>query len=228
MKGIKLKLKQKPRAELNDSMLADLVAAGYPMVAGVDEVGRGCLAGPVTAGAVILPAGTQIPGARDSKLLSISKRRHLAARIKSLALAVGIGWASHQEVDQHGLTAAVRLSAQRALENLGHSFDAVLLDGNHNYLHAFCHSRAIIKADNLCLSVACASIVAKVARDNYMAQLHRLYPRYGFDRNAGYATSHHLAALNDGLSPVHRRRFRPVMRLDQLGLSENLERGYVD
>lgn len=202
---------------LNDDLLTEWRELGY-IVAGIDEVGRGCLAGPVVAAAVILPPGIKIPGARDSKLLSLAQREKLSAQIKQVALAVGIGWAHSFEVDQYGLTWAVAESGRRALKNLNAECNAVLLDGNHNYLKDHCLSRAVIKADNLCLSVACASIVAKVARDRYMKKLHDLYPQYGWNTNAGYATKKHLAAISFGLTPHHRRLFAPV---------KNLETGYV-
>lgn len=204
---------KKSTVNLNDDLLAEWRGLGY-VVAGVDEVGRGCLAGPVVAAAVILPAGVKIPGARDSKLLTPAQRKNLSKEIKQAALAIGIGWVRAEEVDEHGLTWAVTQSGRRALENLGVEYSAVLLDGNHNYLKDHCTSRAVIKADNLCLSVACASIVAKVARDRYMQTLHSLHPQYGWDTNAGYATKKHLAAIALGLTPYHRRLFAPVKALE--------------
>ncbi len=194
---------------LNDDLLAEWRELGH-IVAGVDEVGRGSLAGPVVAAAVILPAGIKIPGARDSKQLSDDQRQRLAVQIRRAAVSVGIGWAGADEVDSHGLSRAVRQSGLRALAQLG-EFDCVMLDGSHNYLDGIHLARAVVKADQTCLSVACASIIAKVARDNYMRRLHNLYPEFGFDRHVGYGTPQHLRAIEAGLSPLHRRSFSPVM-----------------
>lgn len=200
-----------------------LIKQGYKVVVGVDEVGRGSLAGPVTAAAVILSPDIKIRGANDSKLLSYKVRERLAKKIKASAVAVGIGWASHEEIDRFGLTWAVRRSGLRALEDLGMPYDAVLLDGKHNYLAEFCHAQTVVKGDQLCLNVACASIVAKVARDKYMQKIHALYPRYGWQTNVGYATEEHIEALKKEISPLHRRLFAPVARLNQLQLTEFYE-----
>ncbi|HSX47959.1 MAG TPA: ribonuclease HII [Candidatus Nanoarchaeia archaeon] len=198
---------------LNDKLIEAIRADGYDLVAGVDEVGRGCLAGPVTAAAVILPRGIRIAGARDSKLVPVKNRQELAGQIKRRALGVGVGWATSAEVDRYGLTWAVATSAKRALSQL-ERFHAVLLDGKHNYLKDHCHSRVEIKADDRCLSVACASIVAKVARDRYMNLQHKLHPQYGWDSNVGYGTRAHIKAMQQGLSPLHRRRFMPVASME--------------
>lgn len=201
-------MKKRLRA-LNDDLLTEWRELGQ-VAAGIDEVGRGSLAGPVAAAAVILPPGIKIAGVRDSKLLTLEQRENLAVKIKQVAVAVGVGWASAEEVDANGLTWAVTQSGQRALANLGCDYHAVLLDGQHNYLKDHCVSRAVIKADNLCLSVACASIVAKVARDRYMRRLHDLYPQFGWDTNVGYGTKLHMDALSQAISPYHRRLFSPV------------------
>ncbi len=190
---------------------------GYLIVAGVDEVGRGCLAGPVVAAAVILPPRTLINGVNDSKLLTSSKRRRLAVYIKRRALAVGVGWASPKQIDDQGLTWALRRAAEQALVDLGINFDALQLDGHHNYLGNKYFVQTIIKGDALCQNIAAASIIAKVARDNYMIAQHRLYPDYGFNRHVGYGTPEHLAALKLGLTPLHRRRFAPVAKLALAG-----------
>ncbi len=195
---------------------AELWAEGFSVIAGVDEVGRGCLAGPVVAAAVILPAEVKLRGVRDSKVLNLKQRQKLALDIKRQATAIGVGWASPSEVDARGLTWAVRASGLRALKSVG-GFDFVLLDGNHNYLTGHHQAKAIIKADGCCLSVAAASIIAKVARDNYMQLMHQLYPEFGFSTNVGYGTPEHLEALQLKLSPIHRRRFAPVAQVS-LGL----------
>jgi len=184
-------------------------------VAGVDEVGRGCWAGPVTAAAVILTPSVRLPGVHDSKLLTSSQRERVVTHIRRRAVAVGVGWASSAEIDQYGLSWAVATSGQRALANLGQGYDAVILDGNHNYLQAVCTARAIIRADQLSLSVAAASIIAKVARDRYMRRLDRCYPGYGFARHKGYGTAGHVSALDQGLSPQHRRLFKPIQVIQE-------------
>lgn len=188
---------------------SELWTAGFELVAGVDEVGRGALAGPVVAAAVILPRGAKIPGVRDSKLLSRLQRQQLSIRIKALGSQIGLGWSSPLEVDVYGLSWAVQQSGLRALVAL-EPVHAVLLDGNFNYLRNHYQTTTIIKGDNCCLNIAAASIVAKEARDRYMMRLHRLYPRYGFDTNVGYGTRRHLGGLKQGLSPLHRRSFAPV------------------
>jgi ribonuclease HII len=204
-----------------------LIKAGYPVVAGVDEVGRGCWAGPVVAAAVVLPARPRLAGVTDSKLLTHKRRVELARLIKRQALAVGIGWVSAGDVDEHGLTWAVRQSGLRALEAMAYAYDAVLLDGNHNYLREHCYAETIIKGDQLSYSIAAASVVAKVARDQYMERLDSLYPGYGFAANKGYGTPHHAAAVRTQLSPEHRRLFKPV-QLAAAGFLERLDFGRVD
>lgn len=195
---------------LTDSILEEFRSYPDEIVAGVDEVGRGCWAGPVVAAAVIMPPGASIPGARDSKLMSTKAREELAILIKQTAVAIGIGWASSREVDRYGLTPALASSGRRALKAAGHPRAAVILDGNHNYLKRYCRAKTVVKGDNLVLSVACASIVAKVARDRYMRFQHRLYPGYGFASNVGYGTSDHRKALVGGVCPIHRLSFKPV------------------
>lgn len=220
----------KPLRRLNDKLIEE-VFTGFEIVAGIDEVGRGSWAGPVTAAAVILPRRIYIAGVQDSKLLSPGERQRLGQIIKRRAVAIGLGWASSAEIDKFGLTWAVQQSGLRALTALGTEYHAVMLDGNHNYLRDHCPARAEIKADNRCLSVAAASIVAKVARDNFMRHQHRLYPHFGFDTNVGYGTAEHRRAVRSGLSPLHRRLFAPVMQaqttqaklafLERIGASED-------
>ncbi len=194
----------------NHQQTIRLTQLGYPVVAGIDEVGRGSLAGPVVAAAVILSPTQRLPGVRDSKLLRADQRVKLARQIKISAVAVGLGWASSADIDRRGLTAAVKSSGLMALADLNSSFDAVILDGNHNYLRDDYFSQAIIAADQTCLNVAAASIVAKVARDQYMRAMHRLYPQFNFHLNKGYGTPSHYRAIQIGLSPIHRRLFKPV------------------
>ncbi|MDB5178769.1 MAG: Ribonuclease [Patescibacteria group bacterium] len=188
------------------------VRAGRTVI-GIDEVGRGAWAGPVVAGAVILPPNLRLPGVRDSKLLSPAARERLSRDIRRQALAIGIGWVAPAEVDAHGLSWAVRESGLRALAGLGSSPDTiVILDGRHNYLQDTAHeSQAIVKADALIVPVAAASVVAKVARDRYMALLARRAPGYGFELHKGYGTRVHQAALATlGPSPHHRLSFAPL------------------
>jgi ribonuclease HII len=191
--------------------LRALIKAGYPAVAGIDEVGRGCWAGPVVAAAVILPPRLRLPGVTDSKLVPAGRRVELARLIKRHALAVGVGWVGSADLDAHGLTWAVQQSGLRALAGMTVPYDAVLLDGNHNYLRDHCYTQTVIKGDQLSLSIAAASIVAKVARDHYMTRLSYRYPNYGFEQHKGYGTPAHRRALMElGLTPHHRQSWTPL------------------
>ena len=182
---------------------------------GIDEVGRGCWAGPVVAGAVVLDK--PIAGLKDSKQLSKRQREKLAVEIKLWASAIGIGWVEPAEVDEIGLTAAVGLAMRRALEQISLTHDEIIIDGNFNFLSEDPRAKAIIKADNSVPAVSAASIVAKVARDNYMAQIAAQYPDYGFEKHVGYGTALHLERLKlHGVSDLHRRSFKPVQALLQL------------
>lgn len=179
---------------------------------GIDEVGRGCWAGPLVAGAVCL--GAPIPGLRDSKKLSKRQRERLAVIIHEEAYAVGLGWVWPGEVDELGLTAAVRLSMERAVSAAGRSYDEIIIDGNINYLDRLPYTRAIIKADDTVPAVSAASIVAKVARDAYMADAAAAYPGYGFERHVGYGTAEHIRALATlGVTEIHRKTYAPVKAL---------------
>ena len=181
------------------------------MVVGIDEVGRGAWAGPVVAAAVILPFGLQIDRLADSKLIKEWVRVELDRIIRAQAIAVGIGWVSPLEVDEHGLSWAVRQSGLRALATIETDYEAILLDGKHNYLADDVRSTVIIKGDALVTPIAAASVVAKVARDNYMAALARLSPAYGFEAHKGYGTALHRQALTmSGVSLHHRRTYRPL------------------
>lgn len=180
---------------------------------GIDEVGRGCWAGPVVAGAVIL--GEPIAGLRDSKKLTKLQREKLAAEIQVRARAVGLGWVEASELDQIGLTAAVGLAMQRALEQIAMDFEEIIVDGNLNYFPQDNRAKAVIKADDSVPAVSAASIVAKVARDSYMANVaHRKYPEYAFDKHVGYGTSLHQQMLKlYGVSELHRQSFRPIQAI---------------
>lgn len=182
---------------------------GIHRVAGVDEVGRGSLAGPVVAAAVILPVGMdpmKLEGVRDSKQLCPQQRARWAERIQRVALAVGIGSASAAEIDQINIRRATVLAIQRALAELG-EFEHILLDG-YPLPELGSQQTALVKGDQISLSIAAASIVAKVWRDTLMQAWDREYPGYGWRTNVGYGTQAHRRALQDlGLTPQHRRSF---------------------
>jgi len=202
------------RVNPSQNLLKKYWSKGYQFVVGVDEVGRGSLAGPVTVAAVLLPHKARLPGVRDSKQLTLNQREKLAVKIKKTAIAFSIGWASHEEIDQEGLTKALKLGAKRALKDLAvqHRIDFIILDGKHNYLPKKYLSQAIIRSDEFCLPVSCASIIAKVARDQYMRRQHILYPEFGFESNVGYGTAEHRAKIAEKHSPIHRRSFAPLKK----------------
>jgi ribonuclease HII len=164
------------------------------------------------AGAVALDTG--ITGLRDSKKLSKRQREALAPQITAQALAVGLGWVWPAEIDTHGLTWAVRTAMARALEDAAVAYDELIIDGNINYFPADPRARAIIRADDTVPSVSAASILAKVARDNYMTALGEQYAGYGFAKHVGYGTKQHLEALRLlGVSDIHRRSYKPIQAL---------------
>ena len=182
---------------------------GLQAVAGVDEVGRGPLAGPVVAAAVILRPGRPVEGARDSKRLTPKAREELSARILDEALAVGIGAGSAREVDRLNIAVATRLAMERALRALPRAPDHVVVDGLPVKGARWPHD-AVVGGDRRVHTVACASIVAKVCRDRLMRRLAAKYPRYRWEKNKGYGTPDHLRALSEwGPSPHHRLTFRP-------------------
>jgi ribonuclease HII len=184
---------------------------------GIDEVGRGCWAGPLVAGAVALvndngPTDSSIK-LRDSKKLSKKQRQTTALWIQENALEIGLGWVTPTEVDELGLTEAVRLAMSRALSAITVSYDAVIIDGNINYFPDNPKAQAIIKADDTVPSVSAASIMAKVARDAYMSNLGPKYAGYGFDTHVGYGTAEHVAAITTlGVSDIHRRSYKPIQQ----------------
>ncbi len=175
---------------------------------GIDEVGRGSWAGPVTVGAVVAP-DRHLKGVRDSKLLSPNDRDRCAITVRKWALAYGVGHASHDECDQLGMTEALRLAAQRALAEVaacGFVADRIVLDGKHDYLRLGAKVHTVVKGDTTVLSVAAASVIAKVTRDAIMAAESEHYPAYGFDSNRGYPAPVHRAALAAyGPCSIHRR-----------------------
>jgi len=196
----------------------DLWREGFSVVTGVDEAGRGAWAGPVAAAAVAFPPGLEpeaagIGGVADSKALSPATRESLYCKILSAALAFGIGFASPREIDRLGIVPATRLAMTRAIARMDPGPDFLLLD--------YIELRqipvpyiSVPRADSTFLSVAAASIVAKVARDRLMIRLESRFPGYSFARNKGYGTAEHRRALEEmGVSPVHRLRFEPMKRL---------------
>lgn len=180
------------------------------LVAGVDEAGRGPLAGPVVAAAVIFPPGVTIQGLRDSKQLTPARREILAPKIRERAAAFALGSAEVAEIDALNILRASLLAMSRAVAALAIAPSEVLVDGNH-LPELCCEARAVIGGDRLIPAVSAASILAKVARDSIMAELDRRYPQYGFARHKGYATEAHRQALKThGPCVVHRRSFAPV------------------
>lgn len=178
--------------------------------AGIDEVGRGCLAGPVVAAAVILPEGLLLPGLTDSKQLTPHHREVLDRQIRSCAVAVGVGSASVAEIDRLNILGATMLAMERAVEALSPRPEYLLVDGNRFRTHLDIPYETIVKGDATVGSIAAASIVAKVWRDRLMAHLAAEYPGYGWEHNAGYGTPEHLASIRRlGLTPHHRRSFAP-------------------
>ena len=206
---------------------------GITHVAGIDEVGRGAWAGPVVAAAVILPrvrrikdwsaqdALRDLENARDSKLLSPSQREKLFEPICAAALAYATGMASHEEIDMLGIVPATRLAMQRALQSLTIPLEALLVDAMK--LPAFAlPQKAIIHGDQLSLSIACASILAKVTRDRMMVELEAQFPGYAFARHKGYGTREHQAALERlGVSRIHRVSFAPIKNRTQINADEH-------
>lgn len=183
------------------------------IVAGVDEAGRGPLAGPVVAAAVILSQNGKLKGLRDSKTLSAAARCRLAAEIRSVCLAWALGEADSEEIDQLNILNASLLAMQRAVLSLNITPFQVLVDGNH-CPRLNCQVQAIVKGDALIPAISAASILAKVHRDETMTALDGDYPGYGFARHKGYATAEHLAALRRlGACAIHRRSFSPVQRI---------------
>ena len=183
------------------------------LIAGVDEVGRGPLAGPVIAAAVILNPEYPVEGLRDSKQLSKKRREYLAEIIKEHALAWALGRAEPEEIDRINILQASLVAMQRAVEGLAIKPDRVLVDGNHAPKLAY-PTEAIIKGDQKISSISAASILAKVVRDAEMTQLDQAFPGYGFAQHSGYPTKQHIAALSLlGICQHHRKSFRPVAEL---------------
>ena len=186
--------------EIEDSL-------GLHLICGVDEAGRGPLAGPVCAAAVILPEHLQIPGLNDSKKLTDKKRRELFPVIQEQAIAYGIGLASEQEIDEINILQATFLAMRRALEQLNARPEIALIDGNRETDFGL-PVKTVVKGDSLSANIAAASVLAKVTRDNIMVEMAEQYPEYGFEIHKGYGTKAHYEALRTyGPCPIHRKTF---------------------
>ena len=180
---------------------------GVQIICGVDEAGRGPLAGPVCAAAVILPANAVIPGLNDSKKLSDKKRRELYPIIKEKAIAYGIAFADHKEIDEINILQATYLAMERAISHLSVKPELALIDGNRAKDFGI-PVETVIHGDSLSASIAAASVLAKVTRDDYMLEMANTYPGYDFEIHKGYGTKAHYAALTKlGASPIHRMSF---------------------
>ena len=185
----------------------ELHAEGVGPICGVDEAGRGPLAGPVCAAAVILPPETELPGLNDSKKLSEKKREQLFPEIQQIALAWSVAFASVEEIEERNILGATMLAMNRAIAGLSLTPDLALIDGNRNK-EIEVPSRCVVHGDARCASIAAASILAKVSRDHLMLELAREYPQYGFEQHKGYGTRAHYAALREyGPCPAHRPSF---------------------
>ena len=185
----------------------ELHAEGIGLICGVDEAGRGPLAGPVCAAAVILPPETELAGLNDSKKISEKKREQLFPEIQRVALAWRVAFASVEEIEERNILGATMLAMNRAIAGLSLTPDLALIDGNRNK-EIEVPSRCVVHGDARCASIAAASILAKVSRDHLMLELAREYPQYGFEKHKGYGTRAHYAALREyGPCPAHRPSF---------------------
>ncbi len=190
-----------------------LIAQGYRLIAGIDEVGRGPLAGPVVAAAVILPLEERpswLSLVRDSKQLAPSQRESIFDRMMESGIAFGVGVVSHEVIDERGIAPATRLAMRHAIEKLSTRPDYLLID----YMRlpgVRIPQKGVVEGDSICVSIAAASIVAKVARDRMMVELDGQYPGYGLAQHKGYGTPEHMEALQKlGPCPIHRKTFEPV------------------
>lgn len=197
------------------------------MILGIDEVGRGPWAGPLVVGAVVL-GGAKIVGLTDSKKLSKKRREQLNVQILEQASGVGLGWVSAVELDEIGLSAALRLATRRAIEQINVTYHEIIIDGTANLLKGTTLEQYVTtmkKADLLVPSVSAASIVAKVARDNYMAEQADVYPGYGFKQHVGYGTAAHRAAIDKlGVTLLHRLSFAPLTKYSTLSVAPSIHK----
>lgn len=212
---------------------------GFKFVAGLDEVGRGPLAGPVVAAAVVLPRGFKHSDIKDSKMLTAEQRERLLPTIRESALCWGVGVVEVEEIDRINILQASFLAMIKAVRALWPVPDCLLIDGNRKIPAEFFQmnpvsqqlpfQRTIIKGDQLCVSIAAASILAKVARDTMMVELDKTYPEYGFAHHKGYSCLMHRKALRRlGPSPIHRRSFKPVRAMCTLDLETHLDLPFVN
>ncbi len=193
------------------SMESDLMASGFSSLCGIDEAGRGPLAGPVCAAAVMLPPGLVLPGLNDSKKLTEKKREALYDEIVSSALHYGIAFAAVEEIEELNILGATFLAMRRAYAQLGVTPDLALVDGNRDP-GLDVPTRCVVKGDATCADIAAASILAKVTRDRYMLEMAERYPMYGFEKHKGYGTAAHYAALREyGPCQIHRPSFLKKM-----------------
>lgn len=194
------------------------------MILGIDEVGRGPWAGPLVVGAVVLPEGFSLDGLTDSKKLTAKRRQALDAVIREQALGWGLGWVHAAELDELGLSKALRVATIRAVEAVQTSYHEIIIDGTINFLSETTKGRYVTtmpKADALIPAVSAASIIAKVARDAFMEEQDAQFPGYGFGSHVGYGTAKHLAALQThGVTVLHRKSFAPIAKLLGEGLNE--------
>ena len=185
----------------------DCYEAGCQLVCGVDEAGRGPLAGPVCAAAVILPPNMEIPGLNDSKKLSDKKRRELYPIIKEQAIAYGIAFVDHEKIDEINILQATYMAMGQAIAQLSVKPELALIDGNRAADFGV-PTETVVHGDSLSASIAAASVLAKVSRDDYMLEMAKEYPQYGFEIHKGYGTKAHYAAITEhGTSPIHRMSF---------------------
>lgn len=213
LSGVRSRIERRERESERLCRLMDhqrsLEARGVLVVAGIDEVGRGALAGPVTAGAVVLRIDDRIDGLNDSKMLSSAARERIAASVRCTALAWSVAHASAQEIDSIGIAPATRLAWRRALEGLGVAVDHALVDGNEAR-DLPVPATPIVRGDSLVASIAAASVIAKVERDALMVAYAADYPGYGFEGNKGYGATDHMERLRRvGPSAIHRLSFAP-------------------
>lgn len=192
------------------------ISQGKKLICGVDEAGRGPLAGPVCAAAVIMPEGLIIEGVNDSKKLTAKKREKLFDIIKNEAVCYSVAFASASEIDEINILNATHLAMNRAVEGLEKAPEVVLVDGN-SLPKWYYNSEAIVKGDAVCHSIACASILAKVSRDRLMLLEAEKYPQYSFEKHKGYGTKVHVQALKEyGPCPIHRKTFlKKILKTDE-------------
>lgn len=196
-----------PRTWATHEMEETARLEGFAVVAGVDEVGRGPLAGPISVGLVVLPEGFAEPVV-DSKLLSAKQRTEKAVTIRASAECFAVEHVEPEYIDEYGVTASLQEAVRRILGQIDVLPDIILLDGRHNFLPDTIRVRTIIKGDILCASIASASILAKVERDELMQEYALQYPEYGFETHVGYGTPRHIAMIKKyGTTPIHRRSF---------------------